>query len=70
MPHPLLRLWDHKLVGTRTSQKPPMELTCSKEERVLQNGADTSVVKKKHERNPMAQEQKRKELRKLHNGSL
>src|SRR6218665_3149322 len=50
---PLLRLWYHKSVDTKPSPSfglvwyPPRV----KKERVGRNGADTSVVKKKHERN-------------------
>ena len=37
---------------------PRVEFTYSEEESVDQKGADTSLVKRKHERNPMTQEQK------------
>jgi len=37
-----------------------LELTYSEEERVERMSADTSVVKKNHERNTMTQEQKRR----------
>jgi len=37
---------------------PSLELTYGEEERVEQKGADTSVVKKKHERNPTSWEVK------------
>ena len=39
---------------------PNLELTWSEKERVERMGADTSVVKKRHERNPVTQEQKRR----------
>ena len=38
----------------------------SEEERVERKGADTSVAKKKHERNPMIQEQKEDEKKPTH----
>ena len=45
---PLLRLWDHKSVDSRASP--------SWEER----GENTLVIKRRHERNPTTQEQRRK----------
>jgi len=39
---------------------PRLELTYGKEGRVERKGADTLVMNKKHERNPMTQEQKRR----------
>ena len=55
---PLLHLWDHKSVDTRASPKPGTRLEWGREDRGM--GADTLIAKKKHKRNPMTQEQKRK----------
>jgi len=52
--HPMLRLWDHN-IGYQ-SQSQTWKLIISKW-RVDRMGADTSVVKKKHEWNPMACEE-------------
>src|SRR6218665_3676651 len=52
----LVRLWDHNSVDTEPV--PSLELTFGEEKRVEQKGADTSVVKIKHEKNPLTQKQK------------